>query len=112
MSMNPTLGYLRCPQCEKRGLDTIATIHREKRGRRAYYYRCYEDDGMTEICGTVQPRGPGGQLFIKAVWQGSASPVHGQENAAAPAPEKPEKPKRRSALAAVGRLLADDEDDD
>lgn len=57
--MNPALGNIRCPFCG----NESATVHREARGRRALYLRCY--DGPRGECGTAQMRGPGGQAYIE-----------------------------------------------
>lgn len=56
---NPVIGHVECPHC-----GDAATVHREARGLRAMYYRCYGDDGMSMRCGTVQIRGPSGQAWI------------------------------------------------
>lgn len=56
--MNPCIGYITCPHCG----NESATVHREKKGKQALYYRCY--DGPHGTCGTVQIRNPGGQKFI------------------------------------------------
>lgn len=57
---NPVVGYVPCPHCGGQ-----ASVHREARGLRAMYYRCYEQDGMSMRCGTVQIRGPSGQVWIE-----------------------------------------------
>jgi len=56
--MNPVIGQISCPMCDAVGRDTIATVHREKRGKHALYFRCCE-------CGTLQPRLEGGQEAMK-----------------------------------------------
>lgn len=55
---NPVLGWVTCPHC---GED--ATVHREAKGKRALYYRCYE--GANGGCGTIQCRGPAGQAWVE-----------------------------------------------
>jgi len=52
------VGHVTCPFC---GNDK-ATVHREARGKRALYFRCY--DGPRGRCGTVQIRYEGGQAWI------------------------------------------------
>ncbi len=58
---NPVIGFVECPHCHHE-----ATVHQEKRGKKAFYYRCYSGDvdGIAQ-CGTVQIREPGGQRWIK-----------------------------------------------
>lgn len=55
---NPVIGHIECPLCN----NDKATVHREGRGKKAMYYRCY--DGPNGTCGTIQCRGPGGQDWI------------------------------------------------
>jgi len=57
--MNPCIGNITCPHCG----NEAATVHRESKGKRALYYRCY--NGPFGDCGTAQMRGPGGQAFIE-----------------------------------------------
>lgn len=57
-STNPIIGYVTCPHCGNKE----ATVHNEKNGRRAKYYRCY--GGAYGDCGTLQIRGDGGQKWI------------------------------------------------
>lgn len=57
--MNPSVGNVSCPHCS----NPDATVHREKIGQRRLYYRCY--GGPNGDCGTIQIRGPGGQLWIE-----------------------------------------------
>jgi len=57
--MNPCIGNITCPHCG----NESATVHREAKGKKALYYRCY--NGPAGDCGTAQVRGPGGQLFIE-----------------------------------------------
>lgn len=55
--MNPVIGHLDCPLCTAMGRKTTATVHQERRAKRALYMRC-------EQCGTLQPRLPGGQAAM------------------------------------------------
>lgn len=57
---NPVIGYVDCAHCGE-----LLTVHREARGMRVMYYRCYGPDGMSMRCGTVQIRGPSGQVWIE-----------------------------------------------
>jgi uncharacterized Zn finger protein (UPF0148 family) len=52
------LGHITCPHC---GNDK-ATVHKQAKGSRALYYRCYPED--SDPCGTVQIILKGGQKFI------------------------------------------------
>lgn len=52
------LGHITCPHC---GNDK-ATVHRQAKGSRALYYRCYPEN--SDPCGTVQIILKGGQKFI------------------------------------------------
>lgn len=54
------LGHVTCPHCG----NTQATVHRQAKGSRALYYRCY--GGASGDCGTVQIILAGGQGWIKA----------------------------------------------
>jgi len=54
------LGHITCPHCQ----NDKATVHRQAKGSRALYYRCY--DGEKGDCGTVQIILKGGQAWIKA----------------------------------------------
>jgi hypothetical protein len=84
------LGHVTCPHC---GNDQ-ATVHREAKGKRALYYRCYSAPGSIAMrCGTVQIRGPQGQVWINAnittIASGQAeNPA--ADPIAAPATKKPE----------------------
>lgn len=113
---NESLGHIDCPTCGA----SDATVHREKRGKRALYIRCYEADGMTARCGTLQCRGPAGQSFVEknARWH----TPEGQDNAAAEAAEvereratdniRSERRKHRGLgerIAAGARSLAEDD---
>lgn len=56
------IGTVTCPHC---GSDQ-ATVHRQAKGKRSYYYRCYTARGGAEMrCGTVQIHGPAGQAWIE-----------------------------------------------
>lgn len=84
---NPSLGHITCPHC---GNDQ-ATVHRESRGRRPLYYRCY--GGPHGDCGTIQARYEGGQKWIKdnARWfEGDAQDKAAQEAAEEAAEETAE----------------------
>ena len=69
---NPIVGHVTCPHCGNKA----ATVHRESRGKKSLYYRCY--DGPSGECGTVQIRGPGGQKFLIENYR----PLGGEENRA------------------------------
>lgn len=53
------LGRVTCPHCG----NPAATVHREARGKKALYYRCY--GGEHGDCGTVQIRGAAGQKWLE-----------------------------------------------
>ncbi len=78
---NPKLATIPCPTCGEE-----ATVHREARGKRAYYIRCYEADGMTARCGTLQCRGPKGQEYVQKYARGLG--VDGQDQAVEEAKEE------------------------
>lgn len=56
---NEVLGFITCPHCGNKK----ATVHKQAKGSRALYYRCYPEDA--DPCGTVQIILKGGQKFIK-----------------------------------------------
>ena len=97
---NPVVGYVDCPHCG----DT-ATVHREARGIRAMYYRCYDADGMSMRCGTVQIRGPAGQVWIEENMRSVPGP--GSSPAAAASVEAPVRRRR-----GLWDLVAEGADDD
>ncbi|HET8701030.1 MAG TPA: hypothetical protein VFL97_05125 [Nitrococcus sp.] len=45
------------------------------------YYRCYDPDGMSMRCGTVQIRGPSGQIWIEENMR-EKTQIGGMEHAA------------------------------
>ena len=53
------LGHVTCPHCG----NSKATVHRQAKGSKALYYRCYESEHGD--CGTVQIILAGGQKWIK-----------------------------------------------
>lgn len=108
---NPVIAHIRCPCC---GAED-ATVHREARGRRAYYIRCY--DNGTERCGTLQCRGPSGQKYVhaNAKWldiegQDKAVAEHVETEAENAADEiRTERRRGRSFAEALGGLLREDD---
>lgn len=56
--MNPVIGNIDCPLCAAVGRQTVATVHQERRAKRALYWRC-------DSCGTLQPRLSGGQAAMQ-----------------------------------------------
>jgi hypothetical protein len=52
------LGNITCPHCGNEN----ATVHKQARGKKRLYYRCY--DGQIGDCGTVQIVLEGGQKWI------------------------------------------------
>ena len=114
---NAIEGTITCPHCGNRD----ATVHREARGKRALYYRCYESAGSVAMrCGTVQIRGPKGQEWIAANMH-REQPEAANDPIAPLAPVAPtrepandpiadEKPARRSGV--VGRFLASFNDEE
>lgn len=77
------IGTLTCPHCG----NPEATVHRQAKGKRSLYYRCYASRGGVEMrCGTVQIHGPAGQAWIEA----NMRPEGGQDDAAPPAPKATE----------------------
>ena len=111
-SLNPVVGELDCPICHAVGRRTVATAHREGRGkRRAIYYHCPE-------CGCIQPRMVGGQeamqLLVRPIEPDEQDQV--VEEVAEAAKEKArtaireERRKKRTLLDALGDLMKDDDD--
>jgi len=52
------VGHVTCPHCG----NSKATVHRQAKGSKALYYRCYPEE--REPCGTVQIILAGGQKWI------------------------------------------------
>lgn len=117
-------GTITCPLC---GNDQ-ATVHRQARGKRALYMRCYESRGGAVMrCGTLQCIGPAGQAFIERHMH-RAHPAPANEPIApepAPAPPReaanepiasePDKaPARQRRAGMLGRFMESltQEDDD
>lgn len=109
------LGTVTCPHCGNRE----ATVHREAKGKRALYYRCYESPGSVAMrCGTVQIRGPHGQRWIEAHMHREQPEPANEPIAPEPAPEPvPEpandpiadQPKRSSVFQRFARAFNDEE---
>lgn len=57
---NEVLALVTCPFCG----NEQATVHREAKGLRALYFRCYSAN-VAQSCGTVQIRYESGQTWIK-----------------------------------------------
>lgn len=107
------VGTITCPHC---GNDQ-ATVHKQARGKRSLYYRCYTERGGVQMrCGTVQIHGPKGQAWIEANMhreqpEPANDPIAPDYVAPEPAndPKAPEtapstlKPQKRSSV--VGRFL-------
>lgn len=106
---NEILGHVTCPFCG----NAAATVHREARGLRSLYYRCYSDD-VAKSCGTVQIRYESGQTWIKANMR--ALNLQEQDKAVAAAVDEAKTKqeqaartvRKRSRLAAL--LMDEDED--
>jgi hypothetical protein len=56
---NEVLGHVTCPHCK----NPHATVHRQAKGKKSLYYRCYGGD--LGDCGTVQIVLSGGQAWIR-----------------------------------------------
>lgn len=107
---NPAIAYVYCAHCRR-----PATVHREARGQKALYYRCYEADGMSARCGTAQIRGPSGQQWIKDNWvdlREFGEAVNATEHAPAERATAGSDIEPKRAKRGLMRLLADDDDED
>jgi len=104
---NPRIADIECPFCGE-----VASVHREAKGRRRLYIRCYDADGA-QRCGTLQCRGPKGQEYIEqhARWLD----LDGQDEAAAEtAAETVEQVRaerrKRSRISRIADSLSGDSD--
>ena len=105
--MNPVVGHMHCPICSAVKRNTMATVHREKRGKRAYYLRCPQ-------CGTIQPRMAAGQdamrYLMKPVEDSSgADPAHGTSSDKPKPEQKPVEAKKKGGFSRVIRSLLEED---
>lgn len=93
--MAEEVGTIECPMCK-----TVGTVKREARAARCLYWSC--------MCGTIQPRLPAGQAFVKANAKLFDAPE--SELEAAPAPDTPE-PKPAAKRRGMWETFWSDDDD-
>lgn len=113
-------GTITCPHCG----NPEATVHRQAKGKRSLYYRCYTAQGGAEMrCGTVQIHGPAGQAFIERNRHRpqaepandpkapEPTPTPAREAANDPKAPEPARQRRASMLGRFMDSLTQEEDD-